>query len=227
MSKFKKGDKVNVYFDLTGWTKNVYTIHCVAGGSYPYVLVETDGIWSEDHLRLAKPTSTSYEENIIKLLKRQREKGLHKYGETLEQNVTLSIEQRVEHLEEELIDGLEYCEHIKAVLTDDLTVNDYARMAMRTAGEYDSWYDKMKNAVYGLNGEAGECIDIMKKYEFQGHDFDREHMIEELGDVAWYLPLAADALGVTLEEILLRNIEKLKSRYPDGFDKARSINRES
>ena len=168
----------------------------------------------------------SYEENIIKLLNRQREKGLKKYGETLEQNVTLSREQRIEHLQEELIDGLEYCEHIKAALTDELSVSDYARMAMRTSGEYDSWYSKMKNAVYGLNGEAGECIDIMKKYEFQGHDFDREHMIEELGDVAWYLPLAADALGVTLEEILLRNIEKLKSRYPDGFDKARSINRE-
>ena len=78
----------------------------------------------------------------------------------------------------------------------------------------------------GLNGEAGEVIDHVKKVCFQGHELDREHLIEELGDTAWYLAVCAEALGVTLEEVLNRNIAKLKARYPDGFDKARSVNRE-
>ena len=60
----------------------------------------------------------------------------------------------------------------------------------------------------------------------QGHDIDYDHMAEEAGDVMWYLAEIADALDVTLEEIARRNINKLRKRYPDGFDPERSINRE-
>lgn len=77
----------------------------------------------------------------------------------------------------------------------------------------------------GLNGEAGECIDVLKKHLFQDHWFDREHLAKELGDVAWYLAISADAIGYTLEEIFQMNVEKLKSRYPDGFDAEHSIHR--
>ena len=196
--------------------------------------------------------SRSYRDNIVAIMDRQKEKGMKKYGETLEDNTTLSREQRIEHLQEELIDGLQYCEHIKAALTDELSVNDYARMAMRTCDmfsesaplvafisemDYDCdakktvskniHFFKALNGAMGLNGEAGEVIDILKKHIFQGHNFDKDHFIEEVGDCAWYIAQIADALGVSLQEIFLRNIEKLKSRYPDGFDKARSINRES
>jgi NTP pyrophosphatase (non-canonical NTP hydrolase) len=78
----------------------------------------------------------------------------------------------------------------------------------------------------GLCGESGEVIDILKKHIFHGHELDREHLLEELGDVAWYLNEAAYALDSSLEEIFDRNIAKLKKRYPQGFDKERSINRE-
>ena len=64
---------------------------------------------------------------------------------------------------------------------------------------------------------AGEAIDIVKKHLAQGHELDREGLIKELGDVAWYLAETATALGVDLDEILGRNIEKLKNRYPEGF----------
>ena len=83
----------------------------------------------------------------------------------------------------------------------------------------------LRNAVYGLNGESGEVIDLLKKHEFQGHDLDRDKLIDEAGDVAWYLALLASALGVSLEEIMQKNVDKLKKRYPDGFDKDKSINR--
>ena len=166
-----------------------------------------------------------YLENIMQIMSRQKEKGLKKYGVSLEENDTLSTEQRIEHLQEELIDGLQYCEHLKAVYKDRLTANDYQRMAMRTAGEYNSDYEMLRNAVYGLNGESGEVIDILKKHEFQGHELDHDKIIDEAGDVCWYLALLASALNVPFEEIMLRNVQKLMERYPDGFDKNCSIYR--
>ena len=168
----------------------------------------------------------NYTKNINDLLERQREKGIAKYGQILEENTTLSRVQRVEHIEEELIDALMYAEHIKAAAEDSLTANDYQRMAMRTASGLDK-HSLILNGVMGLNGEAGECIDVMKKHIFQGHELDREHLIEELGDVAWYLAICCEGLGVSLEEVMEKNIEKLRARYPEGFDKARSINRQN
>ena len=85
--------------------------------------------------------------------------------------------------------------------------------------------DRLINGLMGLNGEAGEAIDILKKHLFQGHELDREHLAKELGDVAWYLAISADALGYTLEQILQINIDKLRARYPDGFEADRSLNR--
>ena len=167
-----------------------------------------------------------YFKNIIEMMKKQMDKGFYKYGVLLEDNTTLSRHQRIEHLQEELIDGLQYCEHLKETFNDELTANDYHRMALRTAGEYDTVLDMMRNAVYGLNGESGEVIDLLKKHEFQGHELDRDKMIDEAGDVCWYIALLATALNVSLEEIMTKNIEKLKKRYPDGFDKNRSMNRE-
>jgi NTP pyrophosphatase (non-canonical NTP hydrolase) len=81
------------------------------------------------------------------------------------------------------------------------------------------------NGVMGLCGEAGEAIDIVKKHLAQGHELDREALIKELGDIAWYLAETAYALEVPLEEVLQRNIDKLKSRYPEGFDPEKSIHR--
>ena len=81
------------------------------------------------------------------------------------------------------------------------------------------------NSVMGLCGEAGEAIDIVKKHLFHGHELDREHLTKELGDIAWYLAEAATALDIPLEKIFQDNIEKLKKRYPEGFDEQRSKTR--
>ena len=106
-----------------------------------------------------------------------------------------------------------------------MTMNDYQRMARRTEGNKRK-SDKMEEALLGLAGEVGELCDQYKKYMHQGHDLDYNHMAEEAGDVLWYLAEIADALGLTLEDIARRNIDKLRKRYPDGFDPERSINRE-
>ena len=112
----------------------------------------------------------------------------------------------------------------KANDTEPLTLNDYQLMARRTAGTKRK-SDKMEEALYALSGEVGELCDHYKKYMHQGHDIDYDHMAEEAGDVLWYLAEIADALGLTLEEIARRNIDKLRDRYPDGFDPERSRNR--
>ena len=95
-----------------------------------------------------------------------------------------------------------------------MTPNEYQKEALRTASGMSQEYPRILNGLMGLNGEAGECIDILKKHLFQGHDLDREHMAKELGDVAWYLAVSADAIGYDLETIFQMNIDKLRARYP-------------
>lgn len=109
---------------------------------------------------------------------------------------------------------------------DSLTANDYQHKALRTVNPYLNASNLLQDGLMGLCGESGECIDILKKTLYQGHDLDSEKLKNELGDVAWYLAVSCHALGYTLEEVMNTNINKLKERYPDGFDKNRSINRE-
>lgn len=106
-----------------------------------------------------------------------------------------------------------------------MKINEYQELAMKTLNPKLNKKDVLINAVMGLCGESGEVIDLVKKHLAQGHDLDKEKMIKELGDVAWYLAEACYALDVQLEDVLSQNIAKLKKRYPDGFKEIDSINR--
>ena len=108
-----------------------------------------------------------------------------------------------------------------------MTINEYQKLALTTLNPELSKKDVLINGVMGLCGESGEAIDIVKKHLHQGHELDREKLIKELGDIAWYLAETVAALDVPLEEVLERNIEKLRSRYPEGFSPDRSVNREA
>lgn len=107
-----------------------------------------------------------------------------------------------------------------------MKINEYQEAAMKTQNKELSKKDVLIIGAMGLCGESGEVIDLIKKHLAQGHELNKEKIIEELGDVAWYLAELAYALDVDLETILTKNIEKLKKRYPDGFDSNKSINRE-
>ena len=106
-----------------------------------------------------------------------------------------------------------------------MTINAYQSLAMRTLNPALSKKDVLINGVMGLCGESGEAIDLVKKHLAQGHALDREGLIKELGDVAWYLAETAYALDVDLETVLAGNIEKLRRRYPQGFEREKSIDR--
>lgn len=107
-----------------------------------------------------------------------------------------------------------------------MTGNEYQKLAMSTLNPSLDKKDVLVNGVMGLCGESGEAIDIVKKYLHQGHKLDKDKLIKELGDIAWYLAETAYALDIDLDEVLEQNIAKLKARYPEGFDSQRSIHRE-
>lgn len=107
-----------------------------------------------------------------------------------------------------------------------MTVSEYQKLAMVTQNRELDKKDVLIVGVMGLCGESGEAIDLVKKHIAQGHELDREHLLEELGDIAWYLAETAYALDADLEDVFEANIAKLKKRYPEGFDAERSKNRE-
>lgn len=81
------------------------------------------------------------------------------------------------------------------------------------------------NACLGLSGEVGEFNDMIKKWIFHEKNFDEVHAKKELGDVMWYVALMCDSFGWDLDEIMGMNIDKLKARYPEGFDTILANNR--
>ena len=89
--------------------------------------------------------------------------------------------------------------------------------------------ERLLTAGVGINAEGGEFLEIIKKMVFQGkpwNDDNREHLIIELGDLLWYVAQATQALGVSFEEVIETNVNKLKKRYPGGeFDIHYSENR--
>lgn len=102
-----------------------------------------------------------------------------------------------------------------------MTPEEYQNLAMRTATPKTD----IINCALGLTGESGEFAELVKKANFQEHPFNKEEAIKELGDSLWYIAVAAKKLGVPLSDVMKINIEKLKQRYPEGFDKQKSINR--
>lgn len=105
-----------------------------------------------------------------------------------------------------------------------MQAEEYSREVMRTVGTQDR-RDQLVLGGLGLGGEAGEVIDHIKKAIFQGHRLDADHLAEELGDVLWYVTVLAHTQGFSLGDVMERNVEKLRRRYPNGFESGRSMNR--
>jgi len=106
-----------------------------------------------------------------------------------------------------------------------MNFTDYQSLAARTLGRDRTHEQQLANAALGLTGEAGETAELIKKHLFHATPLDRDAMIKELGDCLWYIAAFATVLDIPMSDIAERNIEKLRRRYPDGFDPERSINR--
>lgn len=81
------------------------------------------------------------------------------------------------------------------------------------------------NACLGLSGEVGEFNDMIKKWVFHEKELDMEHAKKEAGDILWYVVMLCESFGWNMEEIMQMNVDKLKARYPDGFDVERANHR--
>ena len=128
------------------------------------------------------------------------------------------------------VDFNKYSEFVDAVTSDES--KDFVTLADRLV-ELDKKganIDRLLTAGVGLNAEAGEFLEIIKKMIFQGKPWsedNREHLVIELGDAIWYIANACMALEVSFDEVVKLNVEKLKKRYPGGqFDVYYSENRE-
>lgn len=106
-----------------------------------------------------------------------------------------------------------------------MTGKEYQKLAMRTCSiPYNKPHDRLYHAVFGLASEAGEVAGILQKV-YQGHTLDIPHMDKELGDCLWMIAEACEALGTDMDYVMQLNIDKLKARYPEGFDPDKSLHR--
>ena len=81
------------------------------------------------------------------------------------------------------------------------------------------------NSCLGLSGEIGESNDVIKKWIFHEKPLDVEHAKKEAGDICWYLAMLCESFGWSLDEIMRMNVDKLKARYPEGFNVERANHR--
>ena len=130
-----------------------------------------------------------------------------------------------------------------------MNANKYQKLAMRTNDgkasdrligkmqEYDMKFSNdhndnecvdiggIFNACLGLSGEVGEFNDMIKKWVFHEKDLDMEHAKKEADDILWYVAMLCESFGWNMNEIMQMNVDKLKARYPEGFDVERANHR--
>lgn len=104
-------------------------------------------------------------------------------------------------------------------------VDRYQAEAMRTCSiPYNETGAMMSHAVFGLCSEAGEVAGIFQK-TYQGHEAEPDHLKKELGDVLWMVAEACTASGLKMSDVMQTNLDKLRKRYPEGFDSEHSLHR--
>lgn len=107
-----------------------------------------------------------------------------------------------------------------------MDLSEYQRLAARTLPKDEEKSSLLTNFCMGLAGESGELIDHVKKAVFHGHTLDKDYLQKELGDLLWYIAGISSTLNLDLSAVGDINIDKLRKRYPEGFDRCRSRNRE-
>ena len=122
----------------------------------------------------------------------------------------------------------EYIDFVNSVTSDSTKHQIDFIEALNIMEEQGAIPSRLLTTALGLNGEASEFSELIKKCIFQGREYTDEVHAElksELSDIMWYIAQGCIALDTTIEELMEINTSKLKERYPDGFDKNRSNKR--
>ena len=106
-----------------------------------------------------------------------------------------------------------------------MEIQEFQKLSIRTLNKSLSEKEQLANMVIGASCEFSEAGDSLKKYLFQGHELDKKHIEEELGDTMFYICNLATLLDINMEDVLEKNIEKLNKRYKNGFSYKASIDR--
>lgn len=106
-----------------------------------------------------------------------------------------------------------------------MELNTYQELTKRTRYSTGIPHMDCLNIAIGIAGEAGEIADLVKKWQFHGHNLDTIKVRDELGDLLWYIAWMASLFRWDLSTIAEENIKKLEKRYPDGFSTQDSITR--
>lgn len=117
---------------------------------------------------------------------------------------------------------------ISTTSNESLSTLYLAEKLLRLGRETEIEWSQLLTASVGMQAESGEFSEVIKKIIFQGKPFtedERFHLKRELGDVLWYWVQGCTALGYTPQQVMEENIKKLESRYPNGFEVARSEHR--
>lgn len=105
-----------------------------------------------------------------------------------------------------------------------MNADKYQELSRRTQSTELSLEDKRRHALFGLCSEVGEIHSIFQ-HEYQGKPASKEKVIDECGDLLWFLSELCDTYFINLSDVMEYNIDKLKRRYPQGFDAERSERR--
>lgn len=110
-----------------------------------------------------------------------------------------------------------------------MTFDEYQKQALTTA--VNTYEPLMAKTIWamGVAGEAGEVVEKWKKIvaykDGKTTQEDVDELAKELGDVVWYIAVLAHTLGLSLEDVMQRNVTKLKSRQERGVLKGKGDNR--
>jgi NTP pyrophosphatase (non-canonical NTP hydrolase) len=115
---------------------------------------------------------------------------------------------------------MKYLEYVKKVLSTE-NINFKAIFQRFSISNI-----RLLHSAFGLVTEASEFTDSLKKHIFYGKKLDRTNLLEELGDILWYVAIALDELGYTLEDVFDSNSRKLAKRYEKGFSTDSAVNRD-
>lgn len=99
----------------------------------------------------------------------------------------------------------------------DLFVSSRIKPGWKIQAEQDSEDCDLSHAAMGIASEAGEIVDCIKKRTIYAQDLNLPHLIEELGDIEFFLSQLRSCVNITRDEILTANIAKLSKRYPNGY----------
>lgn len=108
-----------------------------------------------------------------------------------------------------------------------MNINEYSLLAIRTLNDLGNLRANLAHMAMGITGEAGEVADVIKKHYAYNKPLDTQHLVEEVGDIVFYLNGLLAELGVEWSTVLELNIKKLEARYPDlRFNADHAINRD-